>query len=91
MAQRCSFCGSWQDSSAGRCSACDERLGRTAGVTKRLLRLALILVGSVLIGVNLMSVVQSLVNSRAAADPSAIATFAIGALVLIVGFGWRQP
>ena len=89
MAQRCSFCGSWQDTSARQCSACGEHLGQTAGVIKRLLRLALILGGSVLIGVNLTNVVQSLLNSRAAADPSAIGAFSAGALLLIVGFGWR--
>lgn len=56
---------------------------------KRPIRLALILAGSVLIGVNLTSVIQPLVNSRVAADPSAIAALATGGLLLVVGFGWR--
>ena len=56
---------------------------------KRPIRLALILAGAVLVGISLASVVQPLVNSRAAADPSAITAFATGGFLLIVVFGWR--
>ena len=90
MTQRCSFCGSWEDTSARHCSACGERLRRTGGRMKRLLQLTLILVGAVLIGTNLLSVVQPLINSRAAATPTDVASFAAGGALLIVGFGWRS-
>jgi hypothetical protein len=56
---------------------------------KRPVRLALMLAAAVLVGINLATVVQPLVNSRAAADPSAITAFATGGFLLIVGFGWR--
>ena len=87
--QRCSFCGSWQDRAARKCSACGERLHGPTGYVKRVVRLALILTGAILIGATLQDVIQPVVDSRNAVGQDAALLFLAGVVAVAIGFIWR--
>ncbi len=89
MAQRCSFCGSSQESSARRCSVCGTHVGGSTHLLKSTARLAFVLVGAGLIGTHALGVLQPLLDSRAVVSATAIGAVLAGAIFVVIGLRWR--
>lgn len=89
MPQRCSSCGSWQDSADRSCERCGERLRGNPSGLRRIIRVTLVVAGAVLIGLNLRPVLEPLIDSQVVTSVPEALAFLAGVIAIVIGFVWR--